>query len=41
MEFLCALKQSIPLICFWAFDHLSLFNWPLPLPTELGRATFL
>ena len=41
MEYVCALNQSIPLICFWAFDHLCLFSWPLPLPKEVGRATFL
>jgi hypothetical protein len=40
-EFLQALNQSTPLVCFWAFDHLCLFSWPLPLPKQVGRATFL
>jgi hypothetical protein len=25
-------NQWIPLISLWAFDHLCLFSWPLPLP---------
>lgn len=40
-ELLQALNQSVPLVCFWAFDHLCLFSWPLPLPKQVGRATFL
>jgi hypothetical protein len=40
-ELLQALNQAIPLVCFWAFDHLCLFSWPLPLPKKVGRATFL
>jgi hypothetical protein len=39
MEYVCALNQSIPLICLWAIDHLCLFSWP-PLPTELGSVVF-
>jgi hypothetical protein len=41
MEYVCALNQSIPLICLWAFDHFCLFGWPLPLPKKVGRAAFL
>jgi hypothetical protein len=41
LEYLFAFKQSTPLICLWAFDHLCLFGWPLPLPKEVGRAAFL
>jgi hypothetical protein len=40
-ELLQALNQSVPLVCFWAFDHFCLFSWPLPLPKHVGRATFL
>jgi hypothetical protein len=40
MEYVCALNQSIPLICFWAFDHFCLFSWPLPLPKVLGCVVF-
>ena len=39
-EFVSALNEAIPLICFWAFDHFCLFSWPLPLPNELGRVVF-
>ena len=38
-ELLQALNQSVPLVCFWAFDHFCLFSWPLPLPN--GRVAFL
>ena len=41
MEYVSTVNQSIPLVCFWAFDHLSLFSWPLPLLKEVGRADFL
>jgi hypothetical protein len=41
MEFVSALSQSIPLICFWAMDHFCLFSWPLTLPKEIGRSAFL
>jgi hypothetical protein len=36
-----AVNQSIPLICFWAFDYFCLFSWPLPLPNGADRAVFL
>jgi len=39
-EYMSAINQSIPLVCFWAFDHFCLFSWPLPLK-EVGRVTFL
>jgi hypothetical protein len=41
IEYLYAAEQSVPLICFWAFDHLCLFSWPLPLPSENGSKVFL
>jgi hypothetical protein len=37
-EFQLASSREIPLINFWAYDHLSLMSWPLPLPTWLERA---
>jgi hypothetical protein len=27
----------VALVNFWAFDHLALFSWPLPLPTGVSR----
>jgi hypothetical protein len=40
MEYVCAINQSVPLISFWAVDHLCLFSWPLPLPKDVSRAAF-
>jgi hypothetical protein len=31
-EYRAARSLRIPLIKFWAYDHLCLFGWPLPLP---------
>jgi hypothetical protein len=33
-QYLAALDLQIPLIGFWAIDHLCLFSWPLPLPVN-------
>lgn len=33
-------KEFVPLVNFWAYDHLSLMSWPLPFPTHGRRATF-
>ena len=33
-EFLIAQRERISAITFWAWDHLCLFSWPLPLPIE-------
>jgi len=33
-EFLAAARESLPNVAFWAWDHLGLIGWPLPLPTE-------
>jgi hypothetical protein len=41
LELVSTVNQSIPFICLWAFDHLCLFSWPLPLPKDVSRATFL
>ena len=32
-QYLAAKDASVPLIAFWAFDHLCLLSWPVPLPT--------
>jgi hypothetical protein len=37
-QYLAALNGVIPLICFWAVDHLCLLSWPLPLPANKRRA---
>jgi hypothetical protein len=40
-EYLGARRTGIPLIKFWAYDHLGLFGWPLPLPKPTSRPMFL
>jgi hypothetical protein len=40
-EFALASTRGLQLINFWAYDHLSLMSWPLPLPSWLQRASFL
>jgi hypothetical protein len=37
-QYLAAVNGGLPLICFWAFDHLCLLSWTLPLPTNKRRA---
>lgn len=39
-EFALASSRGLPLINFWAYDHLALMSWPLPFPTWLQRSTF-
>ncbi|MBV9406385.1 MAG: hypothetical protein JO211_13655 [Acidobacteriaceae bacterium] len=39
-EFELASTRGLQLINFWAFDHLSLMSWPLPLPTWRQRSLF-
>ena len=34
-------SNFVPLVNFWAYDHLALMSWPLPFPTHQRRATFL
>jgi hypothetical protein len=41
LEYLDATAQSLPLICVWAFDHLRLFSWRLPLPKDVSHSAFL
>jgi len=33
--------NAVALVNFWAFDHLALLSWPLPLPTGTARAWLL
>lgn len=37
-EFGLASSRGLQLINFWAYDHLSLMSWPLPLPTWFERS---
>jgi hypothetical protein len=37
-EFGLASSRGLGLINFWAYDHLSLMSWPLPLPSWLSRS---
>ena len=32
-EFVKVSRLRLPIVKFWAYDHLCLFGWPLPLPT--------
>ncbi len=38
-EYLMARREAVPNVTFWAWDHLGLLGWPLPLPVEEGRST--
>ncbi len=31
-EYLAAKRTGVPVLKIWAYDHLGLFGWPLPLP---------
>lgn len=37
-EFGLASSRGLHLINFWAYDHLALMSWPLPLPSWLQRS---
>jgi len=37
-QYLAAVNAGVPLVCFWAFDHLCLLSWRLPLPVNKRRA---
>ena len=39
-EYLTARRIGAPLLKFWAYDHLCLFAWPLPLPKETGAPSY-
>ena len=33
-EFVNVNRLGLPAIKLWAYDHVCLFGWPLPLPTS-------
>ena len=33
-EFVNVNRLGLPVIKLWAYDHVCLFGWPLPLPTS-------
>lgn len=37
-EYLAARSTAVPMEKIWAYDHLCLFGWTLPLPTEARRS---
>lgn len=37
-EYLAAVNHGVPLIVFWAFDHVCLLGWSLPLPKNRAAA---
>ena len=37
-DYLQASNKAVPLIVLWAFDHLNLLSWPVPLPKNKRRA---
>ena len=37
-EYLIAGREQLPGLTFWAWDHLGLLGWPLPLPVEERRS---
>jgi len=38
MEYLLAVNEGSPLVNMWAFDHLCLMSWPIPLPSNSTSA---
>lgn len=40
-EYLEAVKAGSPLVNFWAFDHVCLLSWPLPLPNPARESNIL
>ncbi len=40
-EFQAAQRAAVPLIKFWAYDHLCLYGWPLPLPKQPSSPSFI
>mgnify|MGYP005810440365 CR=1 FL=1 len=41
MEYKFALAEGTPHLNLWAFDHLCLLSWPVPLPVPSGSARVL
>jgi hypothetical protein len=40
-EFLLALSRGLNIVNFWAYDHMSLMSWPIPLQISLERSRYL
>ena len=40
-EFLAAASRGLNIVNFWAYDHLALMSWPVPLPISQEKSTFL
>ena len=40
-EYLTARCAGVSLLKTWAYDHICLFGWTLPLPTEASRPVIL
>jgi hypothetical protein len=40
-EFRLALSRGLTTVNFWAYDHLSLMSWPIPLSTSQETTKFL
>jgi hypothetical protein len=40
-EYQAAQRTGVPVIKFWAYDHLCLFGWPLPLPKQQSCPSFI
>ena len=38
-EFQSASTRGVPVINFWAYDHLAMMSWPLPFPTPGNRSS--
>jgi hypothetical protein len=40
-EFLSASSRGLNIVNFWAYDHLALMSWPIPLPVSVEKTVFL
>ncbi len=40
-EFLLASSRALNIVNFWAYDHLALMSWPIPLPVSQEQSRFL
>jgi hypothetical protein len=40
-ELLVAQSRGLNIVNLWAYDHLSLMSWPIPLPLSMERSGFL
>jgi phage tail sheath gpL-like len=40
-EYQAAQRTGVPVIKFWAYDHLCLYGWPLPLPKQPSNPSFI